>query len=201
MGHIDFSEQIDQYFSDLWSVLRNVDQSELNQAMNVLLRAYDSGSDIYCFGNGGSAATASHMMNDFNKGISWNLHRKFRFHCLNDNIATVMAIANDIGYTEVFSGQMEGKLRSGDVVVAISGSGNSANVVKGVVYAKSCGCEIIGISGYDGGKLKELSDYHMHVPSFSMQIVEDIHMIFNHMMMTLFYRELKAREDHTKKTD
>ncbi|MCI9577227.1 MAG: SIS domain-containing protein [Oscillibacter sp.] len=193
MESICFTEDINTYFSSVSAVLEKIDRAELNTAMNQLVDAYSRGTNIYCFGNGGSAATASHMLNDFNKGVSAGLNRKFRFQCLNDNLAILTAIANDIGYADVFLEQMRGKLQPGDMIVAISGSGNSVNVIKGVEYAKSCGCETIGITGYDGGRLRELADYHMHVPVFDMQIVEDIHMIFNHMMMRIFRQELGKR--------
>lgn len=192
MGHSDYTGRIDEYFSSVHSVLSSVDRAEVDSAMNALMDAYARGGEIYCFGNGGSAATASHMMNDFNKGISYGLDKKFRFHCLDDNIATLTAIANDIGYSHVFSVQLEGKVTANDLVVAISGSGNSENVIKGVEYARSCGCKVIGITGYDGGKLRTLADHHMHAPCFDMQIVEDVHMIFNHMMMKLFSQDLRA---------
>ena len=190
----DFKEQIGTYFSTVSATLAQVDQAELNAAMNALLTAYELGSAVYCFGNGGSAATASHMINDFNKGVSYDLDRKFNFYCLNDNVATLTALANDVGYPFVFSKQLEGKLQAGDLIVAISGSGNSANVIQAVEYAHSCGCMVIGITGYDGGRLGRLADYHMHVPSHDMQIVEDVHMIFNHMMMKLFCQALNRRK-------
>lgn len=192
MGVIDFTTKIDSYFSEISETLKRVDKAEIDQAMNALMDAYMRGADIYSFGNGGSAATASHMMNDFNKGISCDLEKKFRFICLDDNVATLTAIANDIGYPYVFSAQLEGRLRTGDLVVAISGSGNSENVIRGVEYAKTCGCAVIGITGYDGGKLRKLADFYMHVPSFDMQLVEDIHMIFNHMMMRCFCQKLHS---------
>lgn len=190
---IDFNEQIGTYFSTVAATLTQVDQTDLNAAMNALLAAYERGSAIYCFGNGGSAATASHMLNDFNKGISYDLDRKFNFFCLNDNVAMLTALANDVGYPYVFSKQLEGKLQTGDLIVAISGSGNSANVIQAVEYARSCGCEVIGITGYDGGRVDQLADFHMHVPSHDMQIVEDVHMIFNHMMMKLFCQVLNHK--------
>ena len=187
---MDFSKRIDTYFSTVTATILKVDQIEINAAMNQLLAAYERGSAIYCFGNGGSAATASHMLNDFNKGVSYELDKKFRFHCLNDNVAMLTALANDVGYEFVFCKQLEGKLQAGDLIVAISVSGNSHNVIQAVEYAKSCGCSVIGITGYDGGILRKLADYHMHVPSYDMQVVEDIHMIFNHMMMKLFCQTL-----------
>lgn len=153
--------------------------------------------NIYIFGNGGSSATASHFQNDFNKGVSEHTEKKFRFTCLNDNVATMMAVANDIGFDEVFRFQLQGKLKSSDVIFAISGSGNSKNVINAVEYAKEQGCTIVGLTGYDGGKLKELSDISLHAPIKSMQITEDIHMIFDHLMMSVFYKTL-CNIDHVK---
>ena len=187
---MDFIKGVDAYFSTVTATILQIDQTEIDAAMNQLLAAYERGSAIYCFGNGGSAATASHMLNDFNTGISYGLDKKFKVHCLNDNIATLTALANDIGYEFIFSKQLEGKLQAGDLIVAISVSGNSSNVIRAVEYAKACKCGVIGITGYDGGILRKLADYHMHVPSHDMQVVEDIHMIFNHMMTKLFCQTL-----------
>ena len=118
----------------------------------------------------------------------------FRFCCLNDNVATVMAIANDIGYEEVFRFQLRGNLEPNDILVAISGSGNSQNVLNAAKYVKAQGNKIIGLIGYSGGKLKELSDITLHVPVQSMQITEDIHMVFDHLMMSVFYKYLCGKE-------
>lgn len=192
--YIDFKEQISGYFSDVKSTLDAVDAEAVSGAMNALLDAYERDAEVYCFGNGGSAATAIHMLNDFNKGISCGLEKKFRFHCLNDNMAMLTAISNDLGYENVFVTQLEGRLKAGDVVVAISGSGNSANIIRAVEYAKASGCVVIGLSGYDGGKLRQLADHSMHAPIDDMQVVEDVHLVFNHMMMRLFCELLKGKE-------
>lgn len=192
---IDFKEQIGAYFSDVKHTLDAVDKEAVSGAMNALLNAYERGADVYCFGNGGSAATATHMLNDFNKGISEGLGKKFRFHCLNDNIAMVTAIANDLGYENVFLTQLEGRLKAEDVVVAISGSGNSPNIIRAVEYAKAKGCAVIGITGYDGGVLRKITDFSMHAPINNMQVVEDVHLIFNHMMMRLFCQLLARRRE------
>ena len=154
--------------------------------MNLIMEAYKEKHTIYIFGNGGSSATASHFQNDFNKGISEYIENKFRFQCLNDNISSIMAIANDIGFEEVFRFQLLNKLEKGDIIIAISGSGNSRNIINAVEYAKSQGNKIIGMTGLEGGKLKELSDISLHVDVMSMQITEDIHMIFDHLIMSIF---------------
>lgn len=186
----DYKNEINKYIQTEISVLRSLDIDAVNNVLNLLERTLESENMIYIMGNGGSAATASHFQNDFNKGVSEYTEKKFRFLCLNDNTATIMAIANDIGYDEIFRFQLRGKLRPGDIVIGISGSGNSHNVLNAVRYAKECGNIVVGITGFGGGKLRELADYNLHVPVNSMQITEDIHMIFDHLMMSIFYREL-----------
>ena len=171
-------------------VLKALDVNAINKALCLLDDCMEHGRNIYIFGNGGSSATASHFQNDFNKGVSEHTEKKFRFICLNDNIPTMMAIANDIGFEEVFRFQLRGKLTPSDVVIAISGSGNSENIVNAVEYAKEIGCTIVGLTGYEGGKLRELSDISLHAPINSMQITEDIHMIFDHLMMSVFYKTM-----------
>ena len=178
----DFKAEMQRYFNDEIAVINRLNHDDINEAMNAIADAFDRDAEIYIFGNGGSAATATHYANDFNKGISEKVGKKFRMHCLCDNYPTVMAIANDISYDEVFRFQLEGILCSTDLVIGISGSGNSKNVLNAIDYAKSIGCKTIGITGYHGGKLKELSDYHMDTMVDDMQITEDVHMIFDHMM-------------------
>ncbi|MDD3228849.1 MAG: SIS domain-containing protein [Oscillospiraceae bacterium] len=185
----DFRLEMKKYFEDEIEVIRRLNYDDINEAMNALADAFERDADIYIFGNGGSAATASHYANDFNKGISEKVGKKFRMHCLCDNFPTVMAIANDISYDEVFRFQLEGVLRSDDLVIGISGSGNSKNVINAIEYAKSINCKTLGITGYHGGKLKGLSDYHMDTMVDDMQITEDLHMVFDHMM----YRALGER--------
>jgi len=185
-----YHSMIDAYISREIAVLEALDRNAINSALNLLEETMEKEGNIYIFGNGGSAATASHFQNDFNKGVSEYTEKKFRFQCLNDNVATLMAIANDIGYDEVFRFQLRNKIKPNDIVVAISGSGNSSNVINAVEYAKSQGCKIIGLTGYSGGMLKEMSDISLHAPIKSMQITEDIHMIFDHMMMSIFYKTM-----------
>lgn len=166
----DYREKIANYIENEIAVLRMLDMDAINDVLNLLEQALVNENIIYIMGNGGSAATAAHMQNDFNKGISEYTEKKFRFLCLNDNVPTVMAIANDIGYEEIFRFQLRGKLRPGDIVIGISGSGNSKNVLNAVEYAKECGNTVVGITGYNGGKLREMADYSLHVPVNSMQM-------------------------------
>lgn len=190
----DYISEINTYLEHEIDTLKALDVNEINAALNLLLETFEGGNTVFVFGNGGSSATASHFQNDFNKGVSEHTEKKFNFQCLNDNVATVMAVANDIGFEEVFRFQLVGHMKPGDVVMAISGSGNSKNVINAVEYAKSQGAKVIGLTGFGGGKLKELSDVSMHVPVNSMQITEDIHMVFDHLMMSIFYRSLAGIE-------
>lgn len=187
---MSYHKMIETYIENEIKVLQSLDINAINEVLKLLEKTLHAEGTIYIFGNGGSAATASHFQNDFNKGISLNTEKKFRFLCLNDNVATLMAIANDNGFDNVFSAQLEGRLQENDIIFAISGSGNSRNVLNAVEYARRCGNQVVGITGYDGGKLKELSDFSLHAPVDSMQITEDIHMIFDHLMMSVFYKTM-----------
>lgn len=119
---MDYKSAIEQYLTLEIEILKQLDRDAINATMNLLDETRKKGGTIYIFGNGGSSATASHFQNDFNKGISEYIDEKFRFHCLNDNISTVMAIANDIGFDEVFRFQLKNILKPTDIVIAISGS-------------------------------------------------------------------------------
>lgn len=191
---MNFEKNIHEYIDLEIQTLKKLDVHEINCVLNVLLEVYNQRKNIFIFGNGGSSATASHFENDFNKGVSEHLEKRFRFKCLNDNVSTMMAVANDISFDEVFRYQLIDKLEPGDLVIAISGSGNSKNVIRAVEYAKSCNNKVVGITGFDGGRLKEMADYSLHVPVNSMQITEDIHMVFDHLMMSVFYRHLCGLE-------
>ena len=194
----NYQEQIREYIAHEIDTLKAMDVEAINEALNMLRETQENGNTVFVFGNGGSSATASHYQNDFNKGVSEHTEKKFNFLCLNDNVATVMAVANDIGFEEVFRFQLIGHIKPGDICLAISGSGNSKNVINAVEYAKSQGNKIIGLTGYNGGKLKELSDISLHVPINSMQITEDIHMVLDHLMMSIFYKEM-CGIDHIRK--
>lgn len=179
----DYIAEIKKYIELEINTLKNLDYQSINRVIQVLEDARKRGATIYVCGNGGSAATASHLVCDFNKGISLNQELKYKVISLNDNIPTMMAIANDIGYDRIFDIPLRGRLKKTDLLLAISGSGNSLNVVNAVKYAVEIGTKVIGITGYDGGEVKKLSNYFLHVPVDDMQISEDVHMIFDHMIM------------------
>lgn len=180
---MDYINELNAYREREIAVLNSLDLNSVNQIMNVLEEARLQGRKIFICGNGGSAATASHYCCDFNKGVSENQNEKYNFECLNDNIPTLMAVANDIGYEEVFRFPLKNKMKRGDILIGISGSGNSKNVINAMEYTQSIGGTTIAFVGYSGGKMKEIADYTIHVNINDMQISEDVHMMLDHMMM------------------
>ena len=190
---MDFINEINEYYEREKKAIDSLNREELNDAMNALLAAYERGATVYVFGNGGSSATASHMVCDFNKGTCYDLEKKFKFVCLNDNLPILMAIANDDSFENVFVYQLKDRLKKDDLILAISGSGNSHNVVKAVEYAKSIGTEVIAMTGYSGGKIRKMADHFLHAPVDDMQITEDLHMGFDHMIMQIFWKYLAEK--------
>lgn len=181
---MNYCNRIQSYIDTEIEVLQKLNVEEINAVINELETARNREADIYIFGNGGSAATASHFCGDFNRQAPDGMEgKRYRFHCLSDNTPAMMAIANDVNYEEVFREQLIGVLRREDLVIGISGSGNSANVINAVKYAKKTGCTVIGITGYHGGQLKKLSDFHLDAQVDDMQISEDVHMIFDHLII------------------
>ncbi len=185
----DYLPEVENYLGRLEDAYGKLDRQQINAVMNALMDAYENEKTIFIFGNGGSSATASHYVCDFNKGVSICLKKKFKFICLNDNIPSIMAIANDCGFEKIFRMQLENLMQDGDYVFAISGSGNSKNVIEAVEYAKSRNGKVISLTGYSGGKLLPLSDYPIHVKVDDMQIAEDVHMMACHMIASILARK------------
>ena len=180
-------EKINNYLDRLKTTLDNLSRDEIENFINVLNDAREQGKTIFIMGNGGSAATASHFVCDFNKGASY-MHddkKRFKFICLNDNDASMMAYANDVSYDDVFVEQLKNYFNKGDIVIGISGSGNSKNVIKAIEYANQNGGITVGLTGYNGGKLKQLAKHSVNTNIDDMQITEDIHMIFDHMILKI----------------
>lgn len=194
---MDYIELINNYIDLEILTLQKLDRRAINEFIDELDATRKREGTIYIMGNGGSASTASHFVNDFNKGISEHIDTKFRCICLSDNVATIMAIANDISYEEIFSFQLRGRVTGNDLVIGISGSGNSSNVLKAIEVAKSAGAKTVGLTGFDGGRLQQMVDLSVHVPVMSMQITEDIHMVLDHLVMSVFYKVL-CEKDHLK---
>ena len=186
--------RIKDYFEKEKMVINNLDIKAINMVYSVLVDALEKKKKVFTFGNGGSGSTASHMVNDFNKALFKGSDNVFNFTCLNDNISSILAISNDISYDDVFLYQLKGRLTSDDIVIAFSGSGNSRNIIKAVEYARKCGATVVGFTGYDGGKLKKIANYSINTNIDNMQITEDIHLIIEHLLISLFYQNYGVRE-------
>lgn len=173
------------YIDNVISGLKKIDFCQLESVITEFDIAIQNGKTIFVCGNGGSAATALHMQNDFNKSISAKSNNKIHVQCLNENIALITAIANDIDYSEIFYYQLQYLLEDGDLFIPISASGNSLNIIKAAKYAKLRKNKVIAFTGFDGGELAKISDYNINVPVCDMQITEDIHLVLNHLIMRL----------------
>jgi D-sedoheptulose 7-phosphate isomerase len=180
------------YFSKLKQALDNIDTESIENVVDILLQCREDQGTMYIFGNGGSAANASHIAGDFLKGISYGMNKRFKTHCLNDNIAGTTAITNDLSYDEVFVEQLKTYLEPGDVVIGISGSGNSENVVKALKWARDNNATTVGLTGYQGGKLKEIAEVNIHVPIKDMEITEDLHTVIFHAIKQEVNRRIKG---------
>jgi len=177
-----------EYLMELNTILTGIDPKEFNDLIGELNEAYTRQANIFICGNGGSAATASHFACDINKGVSFGKGKRFRVICLNDNIPTMLAYANDVSYDDIFVEQLKNFMNSGDLAIGVSGSGNSENVLKAIEYGNKNGGKTFGICGYGGGKLKDTAQKSLIVHSNDMQKVEDAHLIIFHSVMQWFRR-------------
>ena len=171
------------YKKKLISIIESVSNREISKFIDALLSIKRQNNTIYFIGNGGSASTASHFVNDLSIGLK-TLNRSFRAISLCDNQSIVTAIANDYGYENIFSKQLSILLREGDMVVAISASGNSPNLIKAIELAKKMDAITVGITAFDGGRLKNMVDLLVHVPTDQGDYgpAEDVHMMLDHLI-------------------
>ena len=183
MDALQFSRD---YKTKLFGALDSLDLERVGEAIETLRRARDANRHIFVCGNGGSAATASHFVTDMVKGASFNRDSRFRIMALTDSLSTITAYSNDVSYECIFEEQLKNFAQRGDVVMAISGSGNSPNVLCAVEYANSLGCETIALTGRDGGKLGPLAKLQVRVAAPHMGRIEDGHMIVCHMICYYF---------------
>lgn len=186
----------EEYFRELRRVAALMPLEDINATIAALQRVGEAGNTVYLFGNGGSAALASHFACDLGKGIAhYSPGPRFRAVSLVDNVPTLTAWANDSTYEDVFAEPLANLIQGGDVALAISGSGNSANVLRALRVARSVGAETIGFTGFQGGKIKELCDICVIVPSDNMQIIEDLHVSVAHTVFTVMtaYRKQKVK--------
>ncbi len=174
-------------------MLARLPLKEVERLIDLLITANAEGRTIFVFGNGGSAATASHLACDLAKGTILLGARRFRVVSLTDNVPLITAWANDTAYENIFAEQLDALLSPGDVVIGISGSGNSENVLRAIRLANERGATTVGLAGFNGGQLKNLVDVCVHVPHFSMEQVEDAHLILEHMICTALRAEFHAQ--------
>jgi D-sedoheptulose 7-phosphate isomerase len=190
-------EYAGKYLSYLAEVCKGLDYGVIQAVAEIFERARKEGKQIFFIGNGGSAATSSHFANDLGKGACVKGKTPFKAMSLVDNVSLITALANDDGYENIFIAQLHNILNAGDVVVGISASGNSPNVVKAMEYANERGAVTVGLSGFSGGKLKEISQICIHVdtPKGEYGPVEDVHMILDHLITT--YLKMRLSKEST----
>jgi len=169
-----------EYFTSLQEVLDHLDFSMIDRMTDAVWENYERGRALYIFGNGGSAALASHFACDIGKGTVSASRKRLRTVALTDNVPLITALANDLAYADIFSEQLAGLAEKGDMALAISGSGNSPNVVRGLEEARKLGLRTIVLTGFTGGRVKALADLCLIVPSDNMQHIEDAHLCATH---------------------
>jgi D-sedoheptulose 7-phosphate isomerase len=182
-----------EYVRDLQATLDSLPIDKIEQTISILIQARIDNRQVFIMGNGGSAATASHFVCDLAKNTRQVGQNHFKVIGLSDNISLISALANDEGYENIFVQQMINFLNPGDIVIAISASGNSPNVVKAVAYACEMKAITIGFTGFDGGKLGQMVDLNVHIKSDCIEHVEDIHLVLEHMII----KSIKANGHQT----
>lgn len=184
------------YFEYLGKILKKIDPQSIDSFIQTLLKARQRGASIFMIGNGGSASTASHYANDLAIGTT-SYEKPFRVVSLTDNQAVISAIGNDFGFEEIFSRQLQILGKKGDIVVAISASGNSPNLIRAFEYAKQAGIRTVAITAFDGGKIKTMADEGIHVPTQDKEYgpAEDAHMVLDHLIAAYLLRLVKNEKN------
>jgi D-sedoheptulose 7-phosphate isomerase len=188
-------DAITDYSARLQAVLASADWSNVIQLAEDMLVAWKNGQQVFLCGNGGSAGNAIHLANDFLYGVAKKLGGGIKVSALSSNPAVITCLANDIGYDHIFSEQLAVQGNPNDLLIALSGSGNSRNIVNAIDQAKKMGVKSYAILGFSGGKCKELADVPIHFPINDMQIAEDLQLIVGHMVMQWLY----VSRDYLKK--
>ena len=190
-------EHIYNYISTLQKTMDQLPHQLISDVIDLLNQARLDGKQVFIMGNGGSASTASHFVCDLSKNTRSEGLRHFRVIGLADNMALVSAYANDEGYENVFSQQLANLINPGDVVIAISASGNSKNVINAIEEARKQNATTIGFTGFDGGRLGQIVDVHIHVKSMIIEHVEDIHLMLEHMIVKTIKEQIQPVADLT----
>jgi D-sedoheptulose 7-phosphate isomerase len=184
---------IEFYLQDVGRLVAGLPAERLKGLADRLLAAYDEDRQVFFLGNGGSAATCSHIVNDFQKCIYLAGGKTFRCMAVTDSVPLLTAWANDTAYEHVFAEQLRPWLRAGDLVFCVSGSGNSPNVLNAARLAREAGAYVVGLAGFEGGRLAALADETLVIPSDNMQRIEDLHMIALHLLFWRMLQEVEAR--------
>jgi D-sedoheptulose 7-phosphate isomerase len=177
-----FEDYFKSYLDCLNEALKKLDIDQMNELVKMIYNAYQKGKQIFILGNGGSATCASHWVCDFGKGINTKSSKRMKIISLSDNVSILTALGNDISYNHVFKYQLENLAEAGDLVICLSVSGNSQNLVMAVDYCNTIGCDTISITGDYNGTLRNKTKLNITVQSQNYGVVEDIHLIINHIL-------------------
>jgi D-sedoheptulose 7-phosphate isomerase len=194
MSNYRLSEFVDSYFARLRDAIDGIPRERVEAIGEILYRAYRHNKQVFIIGNGGSAATASHMACDLGKNTMLQNRPRFRVLSLNDNMPLFSALANDVGYEFVFSEQLTNLIRPGDVLISISCRGNSRNILRAMEYARSRAAMNVALVGFDGGEAIELADEYVLIPAEDYGIVEDLHMALDHILTEYFRSRLEIED-------
>jgi D-sedoheptulose 7-phosphate isomerase len=189
--HGKVSESVGVYFAELKTLLDAVPLERIDEIGDALYTAYRHDKQVFIVGNGGSASTASHMACDLAKNTLSGNRPRFRVLSLTDNVALMSALANDAGYEHVFKEQLVNLIRTGDVLIVLSGSGNSPNVLEAMRYARERSATVIAFLGCDGGAATALADHVIVAPTDDYGLIEDVHLILNHALTSYFREQLE----------
>lgn len=194
MGTEQSREYIKSFFEEIKKRIAEIDIGKIEQIADVLYSAWKNDRQVFILGNGGSASQASHMAADISKNTLGRVYdpriKRFRIMALTDNVSLMTAYANDVGYDEVFSQQLRNLINEHDVLIVITGSGNSPNVIRAVEYARDCNAITIGLLGFDGGKIKKMLDYEITVNSSNYGVIETVHPAIHHLMVGYFRQKI-----------
>ncbi len=186
------------YLDEMTKLLRELDPTPIDAFADCVYQAWRDGRRVFVFGNGGSASTASHYVADFVKTAAVEGQKRLAAFCMNDNIGLLTALGNDISYEETFSYPLASYAQPGDVAVALSCSGNSPNVLHACRWAREHGLTVVALTGFEGGKLKDLADIHINIPSTNFGLIEDLHLSVNHVVaQSLYSRIVSETKEHT----
>lgn len=185
-------DRVNDYLDGVAKLLAEVRREDIRKVADLIVEAYRSRKQVFVMGNGGSAATASHFACDLQKGIGCAGDEKFRVMAITDNVPLMTAWANDFDYSDIFAQQLSTWVEPGDLVIGISGSGNSPNVIKAIELANEKGATTVGLAGFKGGRLAQVAQHNVVVPSDDMQYIEDVHLVLSHLIFRYLLEGIAA---------